>query len=44
VSVIPHEAVQNVLTVVNCYQLGLIKLNELGIDMAAENIGFKGSL
>jgi hypothetical protein len=43
VSVIPHEAVQNVLAVINCYQLGLIQLNELGIDMAAENIGFRGS-
>jgi hypothetical protein len=31
-----------VLAVINCYQLGLIKLNELGVDVAGENIGFKG--
>jgi hypothetical protein len=43
VSVIPHEAVQNVLGVINCYQLGLIQLDELVINMAVENIGFKGS-
>ena len=43
VSTIPHEAVRNLLAVVNCYQLGLIQLNELRVDVAGENIGFKGS-
>lgn len=42
VSVVSHESVHNVLAVINCYQLGLIKLNELGVDVAGENIGFKG--
>jgi hypothetical protein len=42
VSIISHESVQNVLAVINCYQLGLIKLNELEVDLAGENIGFKG--
>lgn len=43
-SVIPHGAVQNVLAVINCYQLGLVQLNGMGIDMEAVNIDFKGNI
>lgn len=40
---IPHEAVRNVLALVNCYQLGLVQLEELAVEVAGENIRFKGT-
>lgn len=41
VSTISHEAVRNVLALINCYQLGLLQLEELGLEVAGENICFK---
>lgn len=42
VSQIPHEAVKNVLAVVNCYQMGLTLMEDLEFEIAGENIGFQG--
>ncbi len=43
ISNVPYEALRsNVLAAINCYQLGLIQLDKLVVEVAGENIGFRG--
>lgn len=43
ISNVPYETLRsNVLAAINCYQLGLIHLGKLGVEVAGENIGFRG--
>ena len=41
-SVLPLESFQNILPLVDCYRLGLVRVEELGVEIAGENICFKG--
>lgn len=39
---IPLDCLRNITSTLDCYQLGLIQLEELSVSIAAENVSFKG--